>query len=366
MLVYWIWLSRQKGLSNRKKLELCARYEDPQKLFEAGVLANCALDEAEKILADCHRLGIELVTAGDEAYPQRLLQISDPPLVLYYKGCLPDFDREAAVGVVGTRKASAYGLLSAERLARQISLCGGLVVSGMAAGIDTQAAWGALRAGKPTVAVLGGGVEQVYPASNRSLYQALEQQGCILSEYPPGTNATKWTFPQRNRIISGLSVAVLAVEAPEKSGTLITIADAKKQGRDVFAVPGQIDSAFCAGSNALLRDGAAAATCGWDILRAYQARFPGKLHEQGAAQAPFVPAAPVKPPKAKPAPPKVTVLGDTPQEQAVLSALAEGERTYDQIIQASGLEAQKALAVLTMLEIKGKVKTLPGSRAILC
>lgn len=346
MLVYWIWLSRCKGLGNRKKLELCAYYDDPKQIYEAGVVADTSLEEAEQILQSCQRLGIQILTAGDARYPKRLLEISDPPLVLYYKGSLPDFDREAAIGVVGTRKASAYGLLSAEKLARQIAQHGGLVVSGMAAGIDTQAAWGALRAGKPTVAVLGGGVDQIYPTSNRDLYEAVAQQGCILSEYPPGTRPTSWTFPRRNRIISGLSVGVLAVEAPEKSGTLITVRDAEKQGRDIYAVPGHIDSAFCAGSNALLREGAKAVLCGWDALCSYEDRFADKLHRDDLP---------------KPAP-----MGVAQQEQAVLDALAEGEKTNDQIIAASGLSPQQTLAVLTMLELKGMVKTLPGGRAILC
>lgn len=352
MLAYWIWLSRCKGLGSRKKLELCTCYDSPKSIYEAGVVEDASLEQAEQILQSCQRLGIRILTAGDKRYPKRLLEISDPPLVLYYKGSLPDFDREAAIGVVGTRRASAYGLLSAEKLARQISEHGGLVVSGMAAGIDTQAAWGALRAGKPTVAVLGGGVDQVYPASNRKLYEAVEQQGCILSEYPPGTRPTNWTFPQRNRIISGLSVAVLAVESPEKSGTLITVADAQKQGRDVYAVPGHIDSEFCAGSNALLRNGAGAATCGWDVLRAYKDQFPDKLQATPGQKKEMAQS------------PKSAVTGVTDAEQAVFDALAEGEKTYNQIIAATGLEAHKALAVLTMLELKGMVRTLPGGRAI--
>lgn len=347
MVLYWIWLSRCKGLSAHKKLELCDDYQGPKGVYEAGLLSDGDLTPAQRILEDCRRLGVQIVTAGDSLYPQRLLEISDPPLVLYYKGSLPDFDREAAIGVVGTRRASAYGLMSAERLARQIAEHGGLVVSGMAAGIDTQAAWGALRAGKPTVGVLGGGVDQVYPTSNRDLYRAVEQQGCLISEYPPGTRPGKWTFPQRNRIISGLSVAVLAVEAPEKSGTMITVQTALKQGRDLFVVPGHIDSDFCAGSNGLLRQGARSALNGWDVLGVYESRFPDKLQRNGLRE-----------------PAKSAPLGATAQEQAVLDTLAQGERTYDEIIAASGLEPQNALAVLTMLEIKGMVRTLPGRRAI--
>lgn len=348
MLVYWIWLSRCKGLSGVKKLALCARYGSPRAVWESG-LYDTDLSQAEKILEDCSAKGVQLLTAGDASYPRRLLDIADPPLVLYYKGCLPQFDREAAIGIVGTRNASAYGLMAAEKLAGEISRQGGLVVSGMAAGIDAQAGWGAVRAGYPTVGVLGGGVDVIYPASNRDLYEAVERNGCLISEYPPGTPPGRWTFPQRNRIISGLSVAVLAVEAPERSGTMITVHDALKQGRDLFAVPGNIDSPSCVGTNGLLQNGARAATCGRDVMRHYEGRFPDRIRREPA---PVIENAPV---------PKT--LGATAEEQAVLDALAEGECTVDQIISASGLPAGKTLAVLTMLEIKGMVETLPGGRA---
>ena len=373
---YWIWLSRCKGMSVSSKLALYERLGSAQAVYESGMLAQTGLEEAAEILQNCKALGIGLLTAGDKRYPRRLLAIADPPLVLYYRGTLPDFDREAAIGVVGTRKASAYGLMIAESMGRQISQHGGLVVSGMAAGIDAQAGWGAVRCGAPTVGVLGGGIDVVYPASNRALYEAVEACGCLISEYPPGTLPGKWTFPQRNRIISGLSLGVLAVEAPEKSGTMITVRDAQKQGRDLFAVPGQVGYASCEGTNSLLAEGAHAATCGWDILRHYEAQFPEKLRKNAqTAKEQFVSPIPsVKRPveqkiagaaKGKPSPAsKSAPLGDTAEEQAVLSALSEGERNYDEIITATNLPAGKVLAVLTMLEIKGMVKTLPGRRVI--
>lgn len=351
MLLYWIWLSRCKGLSLSKKLELAARYETPLAVYEQSDCPDKDLAPAERILDDCERLGVQVLTIGDAAYPQRLKAIADPPLVLYYKGSLPDFDREATIGVVGTRRASAYGLMSAEKLSRQIAMHGGLVVSGMAAGIDAQASWGALRAGAATVGVLGGGVDVVYPAANRELYRAVEAQGCLITEYPPGTKPSSWSFPQRNRIISGLSLGVLVVEAPEKSGTMITARDAQKQGRDLYVVPGHIDSEFCTGSNRLLQSGAQLAASGWDVLRVYAPQFPEKLR-----QTVLQPAVELSKPRQK---------GATADEQAVLDALSQGERNYDDIIIASGLDSQKALAVLTMLEIKGMVKTLPGRRAIL-
>jgi len=160
-------------------------------------------------------------------------------------------------------------------------------------------------------------------------------------------------------------VAVLAVEAPEKSGTMITARDAQKQGRDLYVVPGHIDSDFCAGSNALLREGARVATCGWDVLRAYEGQFPDKLHRRVVERPEPVLAPAPKPAPAIPQPaPHPKAAAATADEQAVLDALAGGERNYDEIIAASGLDSQKALAVLTMLEIKGMVKTLPGRRAI--
>ena len=370
---YWIWLSRCKGMSAPGKLALYERLGSAQAVYESGMLAQTGLEEAAGILQRCEALGVGLLTAGDARYPRRLLAIADPPLVLYYKGSLPDFDREVAIGVVGTRKASAYGLMIAETMGRQLSLHGGLVVSGMAAGIDAQAGWGAVRCGAPTVGVLGGGIDVIYPASNRALYEAVEACGCLISEYPPGTSPGKWTFPQRNRIISGLCLGVLAVEAPEKSGTMITVRDAQKQGRDLFVVPGQVGSAFCEGTNSLLAEGAHAATCGWDILRHYAAQFPHKLKQKVALEKDLLPPMPAKMPVPKPAPapkaepksaPTKAPQGDTAEEQAVLEALAQGERNYDEIITATGLPAGKVLAVLTMLEIKGMVNTLPGRRAI--
>ena len=370
---YWIWLSRCKGMSAQAKLALCQRLGDARAVYESGMLAQTGLEEAADILRRCEALGVRLLCAGQSEYPRRLLAIADPPLVLYYKGKLPDFDREAAIGVVGTRKASAYGLMIAESMGRQLSLHGGLVVSGMAAGIDAQAGWGAVRCGAPTVGVLGGGVDVIYPASNRALYEAVEACGCLLSEYPPGTAPGRWTFPQRNRIISGLCLGVLAVEAPEKSGTMITVRDARKQGRDLYVVPGQVGSAFCEGTNSLLAEGARAATCGWDILRHYKAQFPEKLLEKPLQpKEAFLPPTPrslprqnvPSAPKAEPKPALKAIMGDTAEEQAVLDALSQGERNYDEIILSTGLPAGKVLALITMLEIKGMVKTLPGRRAM--
>lgn len=288
MLLHWIWYATLPNLTLRQKLQLLERFSDPEELYRMEsfshipdispemeeALQNKDLTGSRKILADCKRLQLGVLTMQDAGYPRRLRYISDFPLVLYYKGYLPDFEEQPAIGVVGTRKATAYGMHHAAEMAKQITVCGGLIISGGAAGIDTGALQGALEAGGACVAVLGCGADVIYPKSNRSLFQKIEENGCILSEYPPGTQPKPWQFPERNRIISGLSNGVLVVEAPKSSGALITAKDAFEQGREVFAVPGNIDNPTCEGSNSLLREYAAAVMSGWDVLREYEGVYP--------------------------------------------------------------------------------------------
>ena len=383
-LKYWLWLTNLPGLSNRSCWQLLEHFDSPEEIYYADEghlllvdglseeqrqrLQDKSLHRAEEILAQCAAKEIFIVTVQDAAYPHRLRSIYDAPVLLYGKGAMPLFDEEAAVAVVGTRKCSPYGIHAAEELGYQMAKQGALLVSGMAEGIDAAAMKGALRAGGFVAAILGGGVDVIYPASNRSLYEAILRSGCILSEYPPGMRPGKWTFPKRNRIVSGLSCAVLAVEAPENSGTMITARLALEQGRDLFVIPGHIASASCAGSNALLRDGARVATCGWDILREYEGLFSDKLHEKPSevpAWEPPVPKsqAPISPaPQARSAP---TIGGATEEEQKLLQPLLSGEKTVDDLVVLSGLETKKALALLTMLEIKGMIQILPGRRVTL-
>ena len=295
MLIHWIWLAHRPGLNDRAKAALLQHFRDPEDIFFAdknafdhieGLSAEAVeslwdknLIPAEEILEACSREKLHILTYRDAAYPARLKNIADPPIVLYYKGQLPDWDASPVIGVVGTRKASAYGMTTAKRMGYQIAKCGGIVVSGMAYGIDGMAMAGALTAGQPVVGVLGCGADIVYPVSNRGLFRDVEQYGCILSEFVPGTPPAKWTFPKRNRIISGLSCGVLVVEAPEKSGALITARQAVEQGRDVFVVPGNIDNPCCVGSNRLLRDGAIMAESGWDVVSEYEALYTDKIRK---------------------------------------------------------------------------------------
>jgi DNA processing protein len=389
-------------MNNRDKLALLERFQTAEDIFNAtasdyfraGLQKNAAaalqdkdLSQARRIMAQCEEMGIGLVAFGDAQYPSRLKYIADPPMVLYYKGKLPDFGKTAAVGVVGTRKASVYGLQVAKRLGFQLGICGGMVISGMAEGIDEYATKGALLAGGKVIGVLGCGVDVVYPTKNRPLFAEMDRFGCLISEYPPGTPPYKWNFPQRNRIISGMSNGVLVVEAPEKSGALITARAALEQGRDVFVVPGNIDVASCAGSNALLREGATAVSHGWDILSEYAAVYGGALALRNipepafdaekpapkVAQRPTLPAKKQEKTK-KPIDNGLNVAysdkndklsGLTDTEQKLVRQLLGGERLVDDVIAGADLPVAQAKATLTMLEIRGVIASLPGGRLTL-
>ena len=296
MLEHWIWFTALQGISLGQKLQLLQRFSDPEELYYADTeeevsnlppeirqaLWDKDLSHARQIVKQCADTQIQILTYGDRQYPDRLRHIHNPPLVLYYKGLLPDFEIQPVIGVVGTRKASAYGKTNALELSGELAACGALVVSGGAAGIDTEALKGAMDADAPVVAVLGCGVDVVFPASNRKLFEKIREKGCLISQYPPGTKPMPWQFPERNRIISGLSNGVLVIEAPVKSGALITAREAMEQGRDVFVVPGNIHISTCAGSNLLLQQGAMAVFSGWDVLRDYASQYPGVAQREFA------------------------------------------------------------------------------------
>lgn len=414
MLVHWIWFAHRPHVSDCMKLEILEHFREPEDIYFAdnnafdhisGLTAEAkaslqdkALSDAEKILEFCHKEKIRLLTWQDAAYPSRLKNIADPPVLLYYKGTLPDLDGSPVIGVVGTRKASAYGMTTAKRMGYQIGRCGGIVVSGMAYGIDGMAMAGCLTAGQPTVGVLGCGVDIIYPMSNRALFRDTEEYGCILSEFAPGTEPAKWTFPKRNRIIAGLSCGVLVVEAPEISGALITARQALDQGRDVFVVPGNIDVPTFAGSNQLLRDGAIPVFSGWDVVSEYQALYPDKIRKEtmeshqtaypDEVQKTHIPekrstkvAQKVKKPESAAAleeksfqknidKPQGAPYSDvntvlpklSAEESSIVAALKQGQRLVDDVIAESGLTTGKVLALLTMLELKGVVQRHPGKR----
>lgn len=384
-LKYWLWLSALQGVRGATKLALLEQFQNPEAVYfaedealalvemrrqEWSALKEHSLDNAEKALADCRRLGLRILPISDAEYPERLKNIYDPPILLYVQGQLPPVDEEVAIAVVGTRHCTPYGIAAAENLSYAMASQGALIVSGLAEGIDAAAHRGALRAGKPTVAVIGGGHDLPYPVCNRYLYQDIVAGGgAILSEYPPGTEHKGSHFPVRNRIISGLSLGALVVEAPRRSGALITAHAAMEQGRDVFAVPGPIDAPASAGAIDLLRDGAMIAAESWDVLGHYAAQYPHKLNlktvtcpqplgeekEMEAAQ-------PVEEKE------ELTIL-DLEQEQGltddqihILRSLDGRLLQVDEVMEVTRIPVRRVLSALTMLELEGYVRQESGKR----
>lgn len=389
MLKYWVWLAELPGLKGPERLALLRHFGSPEDIFfadreelllaEGLSPAQAELDHdlsaADRILADCQRLGQRIMTIQDAEYPQRLRNIFDPPLALYVRGRMPAIDEEAAIAVVGTRSCTPYGIASAERLSQELAASGAVVVTGLAKGVDSAAARGALRAGGVVVGVTGNGLDVYYPWESKDLYEDVAAAGALISEYPPGSEPEKHHFPARNRIMSGLSAAALVVEAPERSGALITARLALDQGREVYAVPGPIGAPASVGCNRLIRDGAGLAAEGWDILRDFQERFPEKLHPAGElpawtplptrrrAEPRRRPEPAPEPEEPKPALRTVSPEGLTDDQIALLRALGpEVPIQVDDLIERTGVPARRVSSALTMLEIDGCVAQHDGKR----
>ncbi len=289
------------------------------------------------------RCGARMVTPLDEEYPAPLREIYDPPLALYVRGELLRRDRHA-VAVVGTRRPTHYGRSVAEQFSMQLATAGMTIASGLAMGIDTVAHQGALKVKGRTIAVLGSALDCLYPRENAGLATRIAEQGAVVSEFPFGRKPDKTTFPMRNRIVSGLSMGVLVVEAGAKSGARITADQALEQGRSVFAVPGRIDSPASAGTNDLIKRGARPATCVEDVLQEFECLFrPSELTGGGHQRVELA-----------------------PDEQQVVDLLAEGEKNIDELIRGAGLNPARAGALVIGLEMKKVVRTLPGRIVELC
>ncbi len=284
--------------------------------------------------------GVRVISRDDPSYPPLLRELVNGPPVIYVRGTLVENDRWA-LAVVGTRGASSYGRDVTVRLVTELAAAGVTIVSGLALGIDAIAHQAALEAGGRTLAVLGSGVDQLYPTTNRVLGEAVMKQGAIISEYPLGTAPSPTNFPPRNRIISGLSLGVLVVEAAARSGALITVQFALEQGRDVFAVPGSLFSSKSVGPNQLIRDGAMLVSRTEDILEA--------LNLQNAVEQQAVSAA----------------MPESAEEIALLRLVEAEPRHIDIISRESGLPQPVASATLAMLELKGLVKQVGGMQYVL-
>ena len=413
ILRYWVWLSLalSAGSSSGEKLlshfgtDPIAIYQATEEEYEALELSGAAkknlsnkdLSQADKILAYCEAQNVFVLAPGLRGYPERLLRISRMPLVLYCKGRLPDIDREACIAMVGTRRMTAYGKRMAYEIAYDIARAGGIVVSGLALGVDAVAHRGCLDAGGFTIAVLGCGIDVTYPKENFELLEEIERKGLIVTEYPPGTRPFGANFPTRNRIISGLCLGSVVIEADNTSGAMITADYAKKQNRDLFALPGMVGEQNSEGTNRLIREGAIPVTEAKDILSEYELLYPTKLHTEDipiyrpairsdaprkqprprlkVAQAP---AAPVWQPQQtenerenmvpQKAESQVTNEITLPKELDGVHAdiyrtiATLGQPVQDEIISHSGATASNAMVALTVLEIKGYISSLPGGR----
>ena len=377
---YWVWLSALNGLGSRAAHAVVEYFGSPMEAYfapydsyrelpdvterDAELLGDKDLSEAERILGECEEKNIRIMTAADADYPLRLSQIYDAPQVLYLRGKLPYLDECPAIAIVGTRKASPYGEKMASSLGYQVAKGGGVIVTGMALGNDAAAARGALMAQGKCVGVLGTAIDVDYPRQNASLIADVAATGCIMSEYPPGSGIMN--FPCRNRIISGLSSGVCVVEAPLKSGALITANDALEQGRDLFVVPGNADNPNCAGSNNLLREGAKVVMTGADILEEYSGLFAVRVAE-GEKKKPYetVKAPDVVVDKKETAAyidVESRLAGCSDSQKVLLRLLGEGEKQADELIAASGFGPAKVMAEMTILGIRGLVSAKPGKR----
>lgn len=374
---YWIWLSEALGAGARND-EVLSAYPDPEALYResrkyraiSGVFSKQRLDRLEKTPIEnaltavevCRKNGWKIITPDSADYPEDLKNLTDMPLVLYVDGDISFLNKSIAIGVVGTREPTFDSVKIAESLSGDMARCGAVIVSGGALGIDSAAHKGALDAQGKTVCVLGCGLGTRYLMQNSDLRAQIAASGAVISEYSPFSPASVRTFPIRNRIISGLSKGVLVIEAGEKSGSLITAKCALDQGREVFAVPGNILSSAYTGANRLIRDGAKAVTCAKDILEPFDFAFPGRLNLSGNTN---------KLPEGKPhrGDKKINSKKALPPDfgedaRAVYALLTDEPLHSDEICALTGLPSPKVMAVLTELEIGGFAQQTEGKNYI--
>lgn len=381
-LTYWLWLS-SAGLSPRAKAALLERFGDAEAAFhapegsfaelpglsrtEAAALEGRDLSLAEEIREECERQGVWMLSLQDAAYPPRLKHIFSPPVVLYGKGSLPSQEGDVPIAVIGTRRCSPYGRRMAAQLGGELARCGGTVVSLLTSEIEQEAAREALCAGGKVIGVLGVPHER----ETRRLAAEIAGQGTLVSEYPPFTQPSSHFFRDRNRIASGLSLGVLVVEAPEKSGTQLFVAESAEQGKEIFAVPGNADAQGSAGTLRMIQEGAKLVTSGWEVLCEFQPLYPRTLHHAPEPAAKHSGECAVPAPAAKPldkAEGKTSVdlkkqlEGLSEEQLRIIAAIDRDAGHIDDIIEATGLPTAVVLAQLTRLQVKGFVRRDPGQR----
>ncbi len=347
-LAAWLRLTLTPGIGGETQRKLLAAFGLPEAIFAAGHLAvRAVVGSKADLLFDfdpgeivdrsmnwAEQPGQHILTLADSGYPQALLEIPDPPSLLYVRGN-PALLQKRGLAIVGSRNATPQGLQTAETFARALAGKGLSIISGLALGIDAAAHRGALAADGETIAVIGTGADRVYPARNKDLAVAIAERGTIVSEFPLGTPAVAANFPRRNRIISGLSRGVLVVEAAPESGSLITARLAAEQGREVFAIPGSIHSPVARGCHKLIKQGAKLVETAQDILEEFGNHAEPCLSPEMASVA---------------------------EDNVILKALGHDPFALDELLERTGLSADVLLGELLTLELDGLIATLPGNR----
>ena len=387
---YWIWLQLCLGCGAEFN-GILEEYSSPERLYSASLLdwkmsssltdrvidklTKYDLSDAEKVIEICDKNGYKIITFDDSEYPAKLRDLYNPPAVLYVDGALIDFERYAVISVVGTRKASTYGLRAAKYLCKGMAICNAVIISGGALGIDSAAHEGAMEAGGKTFAILGNGLGDSYLRANDRLRNRIKETGgALITEFPPLTRATKYTFPMRNRIISGLCDGLIVVEAGVKSGSLITANCAIDQGRDVYAIPASIFDPAFQGTNKLIDDGVYVATSPYTVLSQYKEKYEtldlseaksvyelskGRADVSNKEQMSFENIEKDRAERVRIQQESLNLSGD---ELEVYNLLSSEFTALDDIIQNESITVSKALSALTMLEIKGVVESAAGKR----
>ena len=383
---YWLWFSLKDSISRKRQIALLQQIGSPEKLFhmdkkqmkKAGLsikeritFADKGMEYPETVKERCKEVGIHILTYHNPAYPEKLKEISDPPCILYVR-CKEkiNLNDKICISMVGNRDMTKYGELAANEIAAGLAKVGIVVVSGMATGIDSASHIGALDAGGLTIAVLGCGADIVYPRHNNMLMNAIIEHGMVITEFPPGTPPLPKHFPIRNRIISGLSEGVAVIEAPIKSGSLITADLALKQNRDVFAVPGDINRFHSRGCNKLISKGAILINSAEDILKEYEFVFRNTLKQYSEThlqletkRTEIKEILSVK--NATPLMITNTYENLSEQQRKIIKNLSISPVSLETLLEKTKLSADELSAEIMMLEIEGYIKELPGKYFVL-
>ncbi len=374
-LIYLMWLHLKKSVTPLLAHQLLNSFGSAERVYLADkcsyinqgltnsqILADLMdknIESADFEIKKANQLGISLLGFGVEGYPALLYEIADPPLILYVQGDTSVLQRRNIFCIVGTRRSTVYGMSASLGVAEQLARCGMIIISGVAVGIDAAAHRGAVRGGGKTIGIMGCGLDVDYPAENRDVRRQIIENGALISEFPFGTPPIPSNFPVRNRLLSAFSLGVAVMEAGEKSGALITAKYAAEQGRDVFALPGNISNPMSAGTNRLIQDGASLLTGAEVIITEYLMRYPEFFH---LSETQDEQCGEAKDNKSKLEVSSLQRLQLSGTEKKIFSTLEKEPLHINEISRRAGISIAETLSTITILQIKGKVKEHPGNQ----